>query len=394
MRILHVTWTLSPHNGGPAKAAIEMCGELARKGHEVALYTTDRDGKGRLEVPLGEPVTGDDGVERRYFSVYGDYSFSMSFAAAIKQAIPRYDLVHVHSLYRFTSTAACHYCRRYGVPYVVQPHGSLDPYIFYHHPVKKRVYERLFERRNLEAAAAVNFTAYEEMELARSLGLRFRGAVAPLGVTLDLDESSVPEGMIQNYWPETSGKRVLLFLGRLNFKKGLDLLVKAFGAIARRRDDVHLLLAGPDDEGYGRRVKQWLKEEGVADRATFTGMLLDEKKAAALKGADIFVLPSYSENFGIAIFEAMASGLPVVLSNKVNFWREIEEAGAGAVVNCDAEELTRTICTLLDDESLRRSIGAGGRRLVAERFTWKVAVERLLDVYREVLARPGMVVAR
>ncbi len=385
IRILHVAWTLSPRNGGPPKAAVEMCRELARRGEHVAIYTTNLDGKGRLPVPLGEPVIGEDGVEYRYFPVRGDYSLSFPFAAALRRAVPQYDLVHVHSLYRFTSTVACYYSRRYGVPYVVRPHGTLDPYIFYHHRLRKRVYERLFERRNLEAAAAVHFTAYEELELARSLGLRFKGVVVPLGVTLDSDETPVPEGMIRNYWPETRGKRILLFLGRLTYKKGLDLLVKAFGAIARRRDDVHLLIAGPDDENYGGFVEQWLKEERVAEKATFTGMLLGNKKAAALRGSDLFLLPSYSENFGIAVVEAMANGLPVVISNRVNIWREIREARAGEVVNCDAEELTRAVCALLDDEPLRRSVCAHGRTLVRERFTWEVAGKRLQEMYQQIL---------
>jgi glycosyltransferase involved in cell wall biosynthesis len=389
MRILHIVPSLAARYGGPAKSVVEMCRELARRGHEVALYTTDRDGKGRLEVPLGEPIIGDDGVERRYFPARGAYSFSLSFAAAVKKAIPAYDLVHVHSLYRFTSTAACYYCRRYGVPYIVQPHGSLDPYIFYHHPERKRAYELLVERRNLEAAAVVHFTADEEMELARSLGLRFTGAVAPYGVSVGAAVPKDGRAAFGARWPECIGKTTILFLSRINFKKGLDLLARAFGAVARVRDDVHLMVAGPDDEGYGRRVRRWLREEGVAEHVTFAGMLFDEEKKIALAGAEIFALPSYSENFGIAVTEAMASGLPVLISNRVNIWRSIADAGAGIVTECDADAIARGLLKLIDDPQERAAMGERGRRLIATRFTWNVAVERLLDMYREVVAGPA-----
>src|ERR1019366_5643046 len=127
-------------------------------------------------------------------------------------------------------------------------------------------------------------------------------------------------------WPETSGKKVILFLVRLNFKKGLDLLSKAFGAVDRTRSDVHLFLAGPDNEGYGKKGRQWLEDVRVLGRGTFAGMLEGERKDAAFAAADIFVLPSYTENFGIAIAEAAAAGLPVIVSNKVNIWREISDA--------------------------------------------------------------------
>jgi glycosyltransferase involved in cell wall biosynthesis len=180
-----------------------------------------------------------------------------------------------------------------------------------------------------------------------------------------------------------------LYLGRLNFKKGLDLLARAFGQLARQHGDVHLLLAGPDDDGYGDTVRQWLANEGVLSRCTFAGMLLGARKLAALRHADVFVLPSYTENFGLALVEAMASGLPVVISNRVNIWREVSAARAGLVVDCDAEEVCRALAAVLADPAGRQAMGVRGRRLVRERFSWEASGERMVEVYRQLLAEHG-----
>jgi len=390
MRILHVIPSLARRHGGPPKAAQELCRELVRMGHEVTIYTTNLDGNQRLDVPVDQPIRGEDGVVRWYFATQrsGLYGVSMSLIRALRRNIRSFDVVHIHTLYRFTSTVAAHYCRREGVPYILRTHGTLDPFLFYRHRLRKRVYEALFETRNLESAAAVHFTADDEMSLAQSLGLRFRGVVVPNGVdSKSLSDLGQLRERFARDWPETSGKRVILFLGRLTFKKGLDLLAKAFGALARTRSDIHLFLAGPDDEGYGKKVRQWLDDEGVLDLVTFAGMLEGECKEAAFAAADMFVLPSYTENFGIAVAEALAAGTPVIISNKVNIWREISAAHAGLVVNCDVDELARAIATLFDSAQLRHDLSEAGKQLVAEKFNWPKIAVKMTAIYTDVIAR-------
>lgn len=391
MRVLHVIPSLAMRHGGPSQGVPEMCRELARLGHEVTLYTTNLDGPGScLEVEPNRAIRGDDGVERWYFATQcsGLYGVSMSLVKALRDNIRNFDVVHIHSMYRFTSTMAAHYCRRYQVPYILQPHGSLDPCVYYRHRWRKNVYESLFEKKNLERAAAVHFATAEEMNLVRSLGLRFRGVVVPYGLESKLaaDRDRLRERFARD-WPATRGKTVILFFGRLSAKKGLDLLSRAFGPLARNRSDIHLFLAGPDTEGEGVKVRKWLSEEQVLEHATFAGMLLGERKDAALASSDIFVLCSYGENFGIAIAEAAAAGLPVVISNKVNIWREFQDARAGLVVNCDADELARAISTLLDDAVLRRDLGEAGKRLVAEKYMWSDVMSRMAAIYRDVIAQ-------
>jgi glycosyltransferase involved in cell wall biosynthesis len=390
MRILHVIPSLAARHGGPPKVARELCRELVRRGEQVTIYTTDLDGNRRMSIPVNQPIREADGVERWYFSTQrsGLYGVSLSLIAAIRKNLATFDLVHIHTLYRFSSTMAAHYSRRFGVPYIVRPHGTLDPFVYHHHRLRKVVYETLIENRNLQKAAAIHFTAAEEMSLARSVGLKFQGVVVPLGI--ELEPPSAGRDQLQaefaRQWPETRGKKIVLFLGRLTLKKGLDLLVQAFGRIARRRNDVHLFLAGPDDEGHGAQVRRWLIDEGVADRATFAGMLSGSRKEAALAASDVFVLSSYTENLGIAVIESLAAGLPTIISNKVNIWRELGDARAALVVNCEVDEVSAAISRVLDDPDLCKRMGEAGKKLVAQQFTWPIAADRMIAVYRDIVA--------
>jgi glycosyltransferase involved in cell wall biosynthesis len=305
------------------------------------------------------------------------------------------DIVHIHSIYLFHSTVGALLCRRARVPYVIRPHGTLDPYLRRRHRVGKWLHEIIVERHSFKGAAAIQFTAAEEMALAtqsragRRLLKSAVGVFVPNGVAIpEVSESGPPEadseGLLQQF-PELRGKRILLFLGRINFKKGLDLLAAAFARLCANRADIHLLIAGPDNEGYELRVKEWLRAANVLDRVTFAGMLRGTYKTAAFKIADMFVLPSYSENFGIAIAEAMAQSLPVIVSDRVNIWREIAEAAAGLVIKCDSAELATAMAALLDDSELCRSMGERGRQLVERSFTWQVVGGQMINLYERIL---------
>ena len=388
MKILHVISSLAPRYGGPPKACWEMARAVAQLGHEVSIYTTNQDGPGELAVPLGQPVW-QEGVEIRYFPIQPPrfWGTSLPLALALRHKIPASDLVHVHSLYFFHSLVAGHYCRQNAIPYLVRPHGTLDPFIYRRHRWRKRLVELLFEHRNIRRAAALHFTTAEEQALAAPYTFDTPGLVVPLGIGAD-EFAVMPEpGSFRRRHPEIGDQRIILFFGRVNFKKGLDILAKAFGAVARRRQDVHLVIAGPDNEGWGARVRTWLSEEGVLGRTTFTGMLLGPDKLAVLRDASMFVLPSYTENFGLAVIEAMAAGLPIVISDKVNIWREVESAGAGLVVPCEAGKFTEAILDLLDKPEMARQMGQKGQALVRDEFYWPDIAVRLQEAYAILIDR-------
>ncbi len=395
LRIIQVIHRIDPAYGGSAVACLELSRQLVRMGQRVSIFTTYESG----HSPLLDAEEGTvDGVEVHQFPASKTaYGFSSGLLKGLRKAIPTADVVNIHGLYRFHFVAAAYLCRRYGVPYVIKPHGSLDPFMFRVRRSLKRIPERMFVAPALRRASAVHFTAEEEMHLAASTGLFHGGRGKPVFNAVTVPEGFDPAqlepigsaGDFVRRHPETAGKKRILFLSRLNFKKGLDILVKAFAIVCRTRDNVHLVIAGPDEEGYSRVVRSWLVENGVADKATFTGMLLGAERSSAYAAADVFVLPSYTENFGLVILESLCLGVPVVMSNKVNIWREIEEAGAGLIVDCDAGATARSISRVLDEPSLADLMRSRGRRLVREQFGWEAVGMRMLAMYQEVSGMGG-----
>jgi len=389
MKILHVIADLNPSSGGPPKAALETCQSLVREGQQVTLFTTNLVDGGTSNVPLGEAVNV-EGVNIYYFPCgkFRKWPVSIPMARAIRENINNFDIVEIHGLYLFPSVVTAYYCRKYKIPYLILPHGSLDPFLRKKGRLKKAIYHLLIEKRNLNNAAAIHYTAEEEKNLAHSaLKIRAPALVVPLGLNTN-EYSQLPKrNSFRSKYPEVGDKLILLSLGRINFKKGFDLLTKAFGQVAQLRPDARLVIAGPEDTGYGDQVRRWLAEFGVLDKTIFTGMLSGREKLAALADADIFVLPSYTENFGIALVEAMACGLPVITTYKVNIWREIAQAGAGEIIHCDPDELKNAMIKLLDHPDLRKQYGANGRLLVETKYRWDIIARQLVQEYEKIIER-------
>jgi glycosyltransferase involved in cell wall biosynthesis len=384
IRILHVIASLALRTGGPAKAAFDMARAVARLGHEVAIFTTTRELVAAERQAHAIPIMR-DGVEIRYFRDHFPRVFATSWplARALEAAIPQVDIVHLHSLYLFHDWATARICRRHGVPYLLRPHGTLDPYHWRLHRWRKAALEIAFQNRVLREAAALHFTSEEEMRRAAPHAQGTPGVVVPNGLDLSEYAELPPNGEFRAAHPEIGGRRIVLFLGRLNFKKGLDLLVPAFAEAAMAYPDLHLVIAGPDD-GMERPTRQLVQASGLGPRVTFTGMMTGRAKLAALRDAYLFALPSYAENFGIAVAEAMACGRPVVISNQVNIWREIEAAGAGLVGTTDVASVAKQLKALAADPRAAAALGERGKALVAEKFSWARIAHDLEAVYRRL----------
>lgn len=398
MRILQVIASLAPRYGGPSVACPALARELARRGAEVTVFSTNVDGAGKLGVPLDTPVLR-DGVRYEYFDGWtlpAEFKFSAALAHALHRRVASFDVVHIYSMYVFSAAAAARACRRHGVPYLLHPHGTLDPYLRRRHPIRKRIYEWLIERHNFRSAAAVLFNSTDEMRLAEEGLSRLCGraripysAVIPVGV--DDIWFAPPDTSMRNWlfnrFPELAGKRLVVFFGRLSFKKGLDVLARAFAELSRTSEDLHLVLAGPDSEGLGNRLREWFRQAQLLEKVTFTGLLDAQQGRALLATAEVFVLPSYSENFGQAVAEAMACGTPVVVSDRVSLHVEISLAKAGLVVPCNEAATAVAIEQILLDPALAREMGRRGRQCAREKFTWAVVGERMLALYRQIALR-------
>jgi glycosyltransferase involved in cell wall biosynthesis len=318
---------------------------------------------------------------------------------ALRDTVANFDIAHIYSVYGFSSSAAAYWCRKRGVPYMVHPHGSLDPFLRRRHRVRKWFHAKLLAERDYLKAAGALFNSVEELRLASDWsGLKIPGGAAekatkrfvvPVGLDprwLREPDASAGERFRRNRGA-LMGRRLIVYLGRLNFKKGLDILAGAFAQVARGREDLHLVLAGPDPEGYGRKVRRWLAQERVLEKTTFTGLLDSEDRFAVLQQAEVFALPSYTENFGQVVAEAMASGVPVVISDRVNIWPDVAKADAGLVVPCDVEATAQALRSVLEDPARGRQMGSNGRRWVAEHLPWEVVAAQMSNAYEEIVRR-------
>lgn len=375
LRLLHVIHTLDPIEGGAVKATKSVCAALAEHGHDVSLYAT---GPSRLDQA--------GSYQTRIFPVqFAPMAVSLGFVAALRQA-GKIDLVHIHQLYRFPQAAAAAFCRHHDMPYCVQPHGSLEPMLYHKRERRKakRLYEMLIENRNLRKAAGLIYTAEGERDAVDFLHLSPPAFVVPNGLHLsEFSSDKVGQGFRSRYG--LGGRELVVWLGRLHPVKGLDLLCRAFAAVAAERPHAMLVLIGPDTVNYKATLHRLVNELGIAGRVIFTGMLQGPEKLAALNEADLFVLPSHTENFGLAAAEAMAMGCPVIVSHGVKIAPEIVAARAGRAVASDIAELSGAIRDLLSDDDVRRAMGASARAF-ARRFDWAAVVGRLEDAYAAMIA--------
>jgi glycosyltransferase involved in cell wall biosynthesis len=384
MRVLHVVPTYLPawRHGGPIYAVHGLAKALVARGHEVTVFTTDVHGAGRLDVPLDTPVDI-DGVTVRYFPIAFPRRLyrSPAMGAALAPQMAKTDLVHLHSVFLWPTSAAAHAALRAGVPWLLAPRGMLVGDLLRRRGwLRKRLWIALAERRTVEQAAGLHVTSLLEGEEAARLGLRLPEIhVVPNGVE---PEPTVPGAALAPAVRAALDRPpLLLYLGRVSWKKGLDRLIPALA----QAPGATLAIAGNDEEGYRATLEKLAAKNGVAERVLFLGPVHGADKAALFAGAAALVLPSYSENFGNAILEAMAAGCPVVVTPAVGLAGVVSETGAGLVVEGNAFLLGNALHDLLADPERRAEMGRRGAE-AARRFAWGEIAARMEAVYAEVLA--------
>jgi glycosyltransferase involved in cell wall biosynthesis/uncharacterized protein YbaR (Trm112 family)/SAM-dependent methyltransferase len=386
VNVLHVTGWLAPRYGGSTFVALQSAAVLAERGHEVEVITTNVDGDGTLEVQTGQTLDW-GGVNATFHRLSSPRRFltSWSMLEDLNRRVAQFDVVHIHSLYRFHTIAAATIARRRGVPYVIQPHGSLDPWHRAQRRRLKDVYHFMVEDQIIRRAAAVLCTSSLEERSIRDLGYRVPTWVVP--VAIDAAELRAPAAVDHLLLRAAvdPAARIVTFLGRISEKKGVELLVASFVRTASEFPAAHLIVAGPDDEGIAMRLSAVVAAAGLADRVSFIGTVGGPEKRALLQRSDVFVLPSADESFGIAVAEAMAVGCPVVVSPHVAIADLIQSAGAGLVANRDAAEISRAIGAVLGDRTAAMAMGVAGKRLVDDEFTTDGIAIRLESLYRSVI---------
>jgi glycosyltransferase involved in cell wall biosynthesis len=329
MRLLHVICTTDSESGGPIEALKRISDVMVRDGHTIQAVSLESPAEvaGRnFSFPL-------IGIGRGI----GKYRFATSLTPWLRQNADNYDAVILHGLWNYSSAGAWRALRKHRTPYFIFAHGMMDPWFKAKYPLKhiaKQVYWTLIEGRVLRGARRVLFTCGEEMVQARNVfrGHPYRERVVLFGTADPGADGATAITEFRTAFPALNNRKFLLFLSRIHPKKGCDLLIKAFAAcIADVPADVDLVIAGPDQIGWAHELKALAGELGVVDRIHWTGMLTGNLKWGAFRGAEAMILPSHQENFGFVVAEAMACSTPVLISNKVNIWREVQAANAGLV---------------------------------------------------------------
>jgi glycosyltransferase involved in cell wall biosynthesis len=386
MRIVQVVPHYVPayRFGGPLRVAHSLGKALVRAGHEVVVCTTNLAGRSVvLDVPLDQPVPV-DGVTVFYepSRLLRYWGFSPGLARRLAAEIPSADLVLVHAHYQFANWVGARVARRCERPYVVFSHGSLHAAGLSHQRWLKHMYLALLERRNFRRALFIAFNAPEEQAHSRYAQL---GRVVPSGIDpSDFDERP-PNGYFADRHPELRGKVWFLFLGRLDVQqKGLDLLIPAFARLRREQPQLHLVLAGPEEDGGEPFLRNLAHQLNVTNDITFTGMLTGVEKTAALQEADVFVLPSRYEGLSVALLEALYFGLPVLATNTVGLCGEIGRVGAAVITSADTDGIYHGLTRLADDAA-RRAMRGRASRLILEKYTWDAIACQLLASVRELV---------
>jgi glycosyltransferase involved in cell wall biosynthesis len=389
MKIVHVIPSYYPavKYGGPIQSMRLLNETLVRKGIEVDVMTTKAGLLDRHDLS-SDKWHELNGVRIKYFNYrgYEHYNFSLPLLRQLLSSAKSYDQITISSLWNFPTLAACISGLIYRIPYIIFTHGALcQEAIDRKSKFRKQLYLKLLANHYLKRAAGICFTTLHERDRSQASSSALgRSFIVPNGIDIKEYNMLPSAGSFFAQYPMLRGKRVILYLGRLDVIKGLDLLVDAFIRLAVEYKDIFLVLVGPDSEGLGARLRKDLAHSNSLDKVLFAGMLTGNHKLAAYIDAEIFVLPSYSENFGMAAVEAMACGTPVVISNKVGIYREVENKRAGVVVDTTSESVFRGIKHLLDNPELARELAANAQRMVRKHYDINKLADEMIKVYEEV----------
>jgi len=390
VRVLQVLGGMSWRYGGTTAAVLPMCDALCQiPGVEVSIASTDADGPGRRLTPDTAPHTL---AQVHLFSL--DWSNRWKYSAGLDRWLQRqahkYDVIHSHGAWGFCNWAAARAAKRHGVPLVVNPHGMWSNYTFTQGRRLKAAYWSLIERPLARRADKLVFTSQGEAKEFARHGLRTASAVVPLGLPPDAwERPQCSDWLRLQLGGRDRGRPLVLYLSRIHPKKGLvDILLPAF---AKLKTDAFLVIAGGSDDttpGYTLQVRAEIDRLGLADRVQLLGPIRSEDRWIAFDGADVFVLPSHQENFGLVITESMARGCPVVVSDRAFACEVVAAADAGCIVPLDPSATSEAIDHLLQNPAFRLMLGNRGRAYTRTHLRWSDIAQQLFDIYASLSTAP------
>lgn len=389
MKILHVIPSVSPARGGTSRAVLDMVRALRDGGIEAEIVATNDDGDNLLDVPLGISTLFDR-VPTYFFArcspqlpALREFAFSGSFTTWLFQNITKYDAIHVHAVFSYTSTVAMAIARLKGVPYITTPHGMLCSWSLQQGGQKKQTYFNIIERANLNGARSIQVTCQQERDEVAILNLKSPTFVLPLALTDTPVQIPDAAKRLRESLDCDRDEPIVLFLSRLHYKKGLEYLIPALGRLKERR--FTFVLAGNGTPAYEAEIQALLANAGIAQRTRMVGFVEGERKDLLIQGANLFALTSHSENFGISVLEALAVGTPVLVTPGVGLAPIIGDKGLGFVADLDIESIAGAIERVLTDLDRAKAIGERARKFTLEHYTWEPIAAELIRVYGDLL---------
>jgi len=409
MKILCVTPTYWPafEFGGPIHSLHFLNKGLINNGAELSVFTTN---KGQSTEFTTNKTSKIDGIEVTYFS-YSKYMeflgttgwhFSYPLLKALKTELRHYNLVYILSIWNFTSAITAYYCKQYNIPYVISPRGQLYDQVTSTKSWKKVPYYKLIASKIIKNAVAIHYTSDDEyLNVHKRLGLNNEAIVIPNGIVLDEYKVLPKKGEFIKLYPHLKNKQILLYLGRLSWKKGIDLLIKSLPEILNNNKNVHLLIAGNDENNYKYELIEIIKslnlkycevssdplvdKIGIDVSITFTGYLDNSDKKKAMIDSKLFLLSSHSENFGMTVIEAMACKLPVLISKNVGIADKIVEYDAGVVIENSTNEISKNVCNLLGNEKKLDLIKINALKLLNNKYEINEISKNILLSFKRLI---------
>jgi glycosyltransferase involved in cell wall biosynthesis len=389
LKILHVIPSISPARGGTSRAIIDMVHALQSKGIDIEIATTNDDGDNLLNVPLGECILSDR-IPTYFFARFSprlvklrEFAFSGSLTIWLSKHIIDYDLIHVHALFSYPATIAMTIARWQKVPYLVTPHGLLCKWSLAQSRQKKQIYLKLIERSNLDHARSIHLTCQQELDDV--LTLNFKSPIFILPLALTEIPSLIPDAakILRQNLNCPSDEPIILFLSRLHSKKGLDYLIPALGKLQDRR--FTLIIAGTGTPTYQAEIHRLLLTAGITKQTKMLGFVAGKQKDLLIQGADLFALTSHSENFGIAVLEALVVGTPVLVTPGVGLADVIRTNQLGYVADLDVAAIADTLNSYLIDPTLAKLMAIRARKFASEHYNWTKIATDLIQIYHVVL---------
>ncbi len=380
MKILHITPYYIPafRFGGPVFSVHYLCKNLVNMGVNLEVWTTNL---GQEFQKIKEDTIDD--VKVKYFPVFPktNYAFSSSLFSYLNANLKNFDLVHINGIYQFHSFTGGFLSHKNRIPYILSPRGMfLKDMIRRKGFLKKKIYIKIFEERVINNAKMIHCTSFDEKEGVIEMGIN------PEKIFVIPNPVEFPE---TEEFQFKKNNNQILFLGRINWKKGLDILIPAFKNVLKEIPDAKLIIAGPDD-GYLDRVKKWINEYKLNENIEITDEVKGENKIKLIMNSDISILPSYFENFGMSVVESLYYRTPVIISDKVALKDYIKKYNCGIVSKLNIDEISNSIIKLLKDEKLRIEMGKRGNFMVKEEFDSKKVAMKMKDTYEKILQKEGL----